>query len=193
VVFRAHFTGASVNRHIRCIVGSVVGVVLLMLVAMLDARQLVLTNDLAALRRIIAEGGSQLEQAVTLLMVAVRSGSEDTVAFLLEAGVDPNGKTENGETALMFGSGVRRAAVVRALIGAGARVNERDDQGMTALHHALDGTGERRHLTEVVQLLLEAGANATIRDGRGRTPRDVARHREWRLKLPLVGWELRGW
>ena len=49
-------------------------------------------------------------------------------------------------------------------------MNARGDQGYTPLHYAA-----RMNNTDVAELLLKQGADATLKDDRGRTPLDIAR------------------
>ena len=98
----------------------------------------------------------------------------------LAAGVDVdvvNGRAANGDggnTALWFaaqGPWPNGAAIARVLIEAGADVNNRCEHGRTAIHMAV-AWGH----ADVVQLLLESGADPTIVDEEGMTAPDVARH-----------------
>jgi ankyrin repeat protein len=63
--------------------------------------------------------------------------------------------------------------VVRALIAAGADVNKRDHNGLTALHHAA-GAPDRGH-TLIVDALLAAGAERAPLSPKGETPAAFAR------------------
>jgi ankyrin repeat protein len=97
----------------------------------------------------------------------------------LDAGVDVdavNGRAANGDggnTALWFaaqGPWPNGVDVARVLIDAGADANKQCEHGRTALHMAA-AWGH----ADVVQLLLENGANPEIVDEEGMTPPMVAR------------------
>jgi uncharacterized protein len=79
--------------------------------------------------------------------------------------VDPR----SGVTALHYAAAQGHADVIRLLLGWGADVNARDDDGQTPLMFAA-GHGGRDHL----QPLLDAGADLDRRDERDRTAIDHA-------------------
>jgi ankyrin repeat protein len=110
---------------------------------------------------------------------AARMRDVDAVRRELDAGVDVdtlNGRAENGDggnTALWFaaqGPWPGGVEVARALIEAGADVNNQCEHGRTALHMAA-AWGH----ADSVRLLLENGADATIIDDEGLSPPEVAR------------------
>ena len=101
-----------------------------------------------------------------------------TVQQELDAGVDVdvlNGRAANGDggnTALWFatqGPDPRGLEVTRLLIHAGANINRQCEHGRTALHMA----AAWGHL-DLVQLLIENGADASIRDDERMTPAMIA-------------------
>ncbi|MGO4202811.1 ankyrin repeat domain-containing protein [Rhodococcus sp. TAF43] len=82
-----------------------------------------------------------------------------------------------GGTALIPASEYGHVETVRTLIRAGVPVNHVNDPGWTALHEAIVyGDGSARYL-DVVSQLLDAGADPSIRDARGRTPLQNAQSR----------------
>ena len=58
---------------------------------------------------------------------------------------------------------------IESLISAGADINERNEDGMTALHHAV-----AQDHPEAVRRLVELGASLDIRDNAGNTVRALA-------------------
>ncbi len=101
----------------------------------------------------------------TALMVAARSGNVKTTALLLEHHADPNRRTPDGQTALMFTQSVTLA---KMLMEAGAHPDHKDEQGKTALMLAV----ENGH-TGVAKVLLEEGADPNVRDLDGKTALDA--------------------
>jgi len=112
----------------------------------------------------------------TPLGLACFFGHPACVKLLLERGADANAVAQNDMQVRPLHSAVARApedavAVnVRALVGAGADVNARQQGGYTALHQAAD-----RGQEAVVKVLLGAGARTDARSAAGRTPADHAR------------------
>ncbi|XP_055602717.1 uncharacterized protein LOC129751313 [Uranotaenia lowii] len=92
---------------------------------------------------------------------------------LLEKGVDLNIKNEHGRNALMtFFSdfptvrwGTHSVDSVKLMIDYGARVNECDNEGFTALHLAVAG-----RQWKLVEALLQNGADSSIKNHEGLTP-----------------------
>lgn len=99
------------------------------------------------------------------LMVAAVKGHTDVVATFLQRGADPNLPDVYGWTPLMRASSRNRIATVRVLLeDKRTDIAQRDDYGATALHRA----AEQGHL-QMVELLVELGADIHALDARGRT------------------------
>ncbi|MFC5473680.1 ankyrin repeat domain-containing protein [Paraherbaspirillum soli] len=135
------------------------------------------------------------------LMLALQEDSKKVFAVLLNArGIDLNARARNGDTALMIASYKGKVAAVKALLDKEAEPN---NTGWTALHYAaavgndeivqmlLDASayidaGSPNHTTPImmaaragkiltVKLLLDAGADATLKNDVGMTAIDLAR------------------
>jgi len=83
-----------------------------------------------------------------------RKGDVQAVKLFVAAGMDPNAKDDDNNTALMNAIAEHRIDVVNVLLGAKADVNEKNGGGATAL----DWAAARGQL-DTVRLLLDKGAN----------------------------------
>jgi uncharacterized protein len=87
-----------------------------------------------------------------------KKGDAYPIQLFLTAGMDPNLKDEQGNTPLMYAAASGHDQAVRSLLDAGARVNERRSNGMTALTFAASQT------PDFLKLLLDAGADLDAKD-----------------------------
>jgi len=88
------------------------------------------------------------------LILAVKEGNLETLELLLQHGANINTRDQDGRTPLALATMEGKTEVVRLLIRNGADVNTVNVRGNTPLIHSRS--------TEISQLLLEAGATATI-------------------------------
>jgi ankyrin repeat protein len=139
----------------------------------------ILEGDAARARRILSEhrlnidelgrwGLAPLQHALTC---GPRDGRAALVRMLIDAGADVNRPDAWGHTPLMWTISVGDEAMTATLLRAGADVNASRPDGTTALHTA--AVSDAR--ADCVRMLLAAGADATARDGEGKTAGDYAR------------------
>jgi ankyrin repeat protein len=112
----------------------------------------------------------------TALHQAVASVNKELVAFLLSKGAQASTKdTHKQETPLMLACSGGKLDMVQVLLKhtGGFLVSERNSEGRTALH--LAATSSANGLSsDMVRVLLLAGADPSITDNEGRTPRQAA-------------------
>lgn len=94
---------------------------------------------------------------------AIRSGDRLPVEMLLQRGVGPNQRDEQGNTLLMRAAMYGGPDLLELLIAKGADVNAASTNGATALMRAAGHAGN-------VKLLVEKGANVNAKSTLGNTP-----------------------
>jgi uncharacterized protein len=102
---------------------------------------------------------------------------------LLQQGASVNATDAYGYSALMMAAARGDVELLRRLLEAGAFVDAQAGDGRTALMLAAESLGER---TECVRVLLQAGANRTLRDRNGQTAADKVRHSQDAELLALL-------
>ncbi len=112
-----------------------------------------------------------LDAADKQLLEAVSLGRTHEVRLLLDAGANPNIRTEDERTVLFVAVKAGRADVdvVQALLDVGTDVNARDAEGALPLHWVISD-----EKSAVVQLFLKGGADVNSRDHQGSTPLHLA-------------------
>ena len=98
----------------------------------------------------------------TYLHKAAQQNRIDIVKWLIENGANPNTKDKMHNTALHFASKTGSQQVLKYLIEYGANLNAKDKEENTPLHFAFS--------PEVAFLLIENGANLSMRNELGVTP-----------------------
>mmetsp|Transcript_175243 Transcript_175243/g.562051 ORF Transcript_175243/g.562051 Transcript_175243/m.562051 type:complete len:304 (-) Transcript_175243:7-918(-) len=108
---------------------------------------------------------------MTALHHAAFSGNEVLARRLVEAGAEPDRKTDYGFTAVMAAVQSNNVDLLMMLLQHRAGVNAKADlDGRTALHLAA-AAGD----LEICQALLAASADPRLKDRKGQTPTDKAR------------------
>jgi uncharacterized protein len=128
-------------------------------------------NRIPELRSYLTTGGDvdgRDPNGHTLLILAAYNGSLEAVDLLLAKGAHPN-LQDNMGTALMAASFKGYAPIVRKLIASGAKVDDRNGIGATALMFA-----SMSARFEVVKILLKHQADVRATDSRGLTAKSLA-------------------
>ena len=107
----------------------------------------------------------------TPLSLATEKNLILVVRQLLKSGASPNGNSQESHplaTAARYG----RSEIATLLIEKGAKINQRDSSGDTALHHAV-----RHSHYQLVEALLFADADQKAKNDKGETPESLAGQR----------------
>ena len=119
------------------------------------------------------------------ILYAAARGSLAIVTRLLATGIDVNAHYAADQTALMWAAGFandapeqQALALAAALIDKGARIDDADDRGRTALMTA----AELEHAA-MVELLLARGANKDATDKQGKSAADITTNSEIKARL----------
>ena len=156
-------------------VGGLAAMLLLMLAGWFIVRSNLLTIGLLEPPQLPAISLSEAQESDTVetIFAAVEAGDTDAVARLLAQGADVNGTLNSageGKTPLMAAAAHNRLELIQPLVTAGAVVDQQEKPGgNTALFYAaqLDNT-------DIVQMLLEEGADPDLQDENGWSPLHVA-------------------
>ena len=130
------------------------------------------SGDLSKLRFLILDRGLHVDAednyAMTLLQVASRHGHLEIVKFLIDNGAAVNAVEIDSRSALHFATIRGHLSIVRFLLENKADVNLRKRLGLTPLHVVMQYSKQ----TDLVQVLLDHGADIEAPDDRGDTPLD---------------------
>eukprot|EP00735_Rhodelphis_limneticus_P002216 TRINITY_DN13013_c0_g1::TRINITY_DN13013_c0_g1_i1::g.11121::m.11121 TRINITY_DN13013_c0_g1::TRINITY_DN13013_c0_g1_i1::g.11121 ORF type:complete len:174 (-),score=26.56,sp/Q9UU77/YQMA_SCHPO/50.50/4e-27,Ank_4/PF13637.1/1.1e-08,Ank_4/PF13637.1/2.1e-10,Ank_4/PF13637.1/0.039,Ank_2/PF12796.2/1.1e-14,Ank_2/PF12796.2/0.016,Ank/PF00023.25/1.1,Ank/PF00023.25/2.1e-09,Ank/PF00023.25/0.054,Ank_5/PF13857.1/17,Ank_5/PF13857.1/1.6e-12,Ank_5/PF13857.1/0.21,Ank_3/PF13606.1/0.45,Ank_3/PF13606.1/1.2e-07,Ank_3/PF13606 len=100
------------------------------------------------------------------IWVAASDGDMNAVKKYLENGISVDAKDPNGYTPVHAAASYAHTDLLKYLISLGANVNIQDEEGDTPLHFCEDG--------ESTKILLEHGADPSIRNSDDKTAADVA-------------------
>ncbi len=139
--------------------------------------QAVQRNDVAAVKKLIAQGVNvdELEpNGDAPLIMSAYEGHTEITRLLLEAGVDVKAVDPGMKaTALHAAAYAGRAADAALLVQYHIDINKQGPyNGYTALHDAI-----WQNNVDVAKLLIDAGANLTLKNHSGQTPLDFAKAR----------------
>ncbi len=138
-------------------------------------------GDETFLREVLDRGASASQSTrgrVTPLMRAASAARIGCVRLLVERGSEINAADIHGETALMYATAAAGAEdLLRLLIDHGADLNQQDAAGLTPLMWAIAW-----NQPTYVEILRDAGADLSLRNGTGRTALQRARARENELR-----------
>jgi TonB family protein len=128
-------------------------------------------NKVDRVKELIASGADLEETDASgwsALMYAAGSSNSTALQLLLKAGADPNQRSLRGDTALM--ASCASGSWDDDLVRAGAEVNAQNKDGQTALMFLA-----ARDEPDEIRDALKAGANAALKDVKGRTALDYLR------------------
>lgn len=141
---------------------------------------------LERLRSILADDASRAtsfsDDGFTALHLAVFTEQAEAAQLLIEHGADVNARSTAAIAQvppLGTAAFVRSVPLSRLLLDAGADVNGQGEGGFTALHAAAANGDE-----ELVQLLLERGADPSLLTAQGKRPADLVQSEALRTLLP---------
>jgi ankyrin repeat protein len=149
------------------------------------------TDDVKGLSALIAQGvdvkrPGKNSQGRTLLVSAATEGKIAMMDVLLKAGADPDTRDESGMTALrqVAWTGKNAVNATRRLIAAKADVNLAADDDWTPLIQVMYSDPDVA--VPVAQLLLQAGADASIVNNEGNSALMLAAARDMPVLIPAL-------
>lgn len=137
-------------------------------------------NQIAAARALIAAGADvNAKDNIhdSPYLYAGARGHLEILRMTLAHGADLKSTNRYGGTALIPAAERGHVETVRTLIGAGVDVDHVNRLDWTALLEAIILGDGGEHHRQIVELLVKAGANVNLADGKGETPLQHARSR----------------
>lgn len=109
------------------------------------------------------------------LFLAVVGNQADLIDLILDAGADIDARNTRHKTPLMVAASYSHTESVKTLIRRGAKVNLKDENGNTALMHAVFSLMHAvfSGSPDLVLVLLQAGANPNIKNSYGESAMDA--------------------
>lgn len=131
----------------------------------------------AALIRAGADVNVQDDTQQSAYLIPTADGSLEMLKLTLAAGADVHSKDSYNGTGLIRAADRGHVEIIQELLKTDIEIDHVNRLGWTALLEAIIlGDGGPRH-TEVVRLLVEAGADVNLADGQGVTPLAHAQNR----------------
>lgn len=129
-------------------------------------------TDVDILQLLLNHGASLSTGQTSLLYMAVSVGDLEMVSVLVELGANVNFEGENNWTALHYACAYGGCKIIKVLLKAGANINAINTNGNTPLHMVIRCyTGVS---IQLVELLLNKGADPHFKNHEGKTALDVA-------------------
>ena len=119
----------------------------------------------------------QIAGEQTPLMVAAKANHPDAMRALIAGGADPKLKAQDGTTLLMSAVGSGHVEAVQYAYELDPDVKAVTTTNSTVMHASVLGTMQNStqpEICKVIQFLADKGAPLDEKDGRGRTPIDLA-------------------
>ena len=130
-----------------------------------------------------ANVNSRMTIGVSPLFAAAEAGNGEVVEFLLSKGAAVNFRNIHGANAVLAAARGQHLPIIRKLVSAGGRVNVQLKKNLkTALHMAV-----MEDRSAVAAVLLEKGADPTIKDADGSTPMAIAQKKRNFELVKLLG------
>jgi len=119
-------------------------------------------------------------------LISTSDGFTELLKKTLKAGADVYCTDSYNGTGLIRAADRGHVEIIRELLKTDIRVNHINKIGWTALHEAIIlGDGGKRH-TEVVQMLVDAGANINLPDKEGVAPLAHAKNRNFTAIIKIL-------
>ncbi len=146
-------------------------------------------NDLSEARRLIEEGAdvnAKDDSVQSAYLISTSEGYVELLELTLEHGADVTSLDSFNGTGLIRAADRGHVEIVRELLKTEIDVDHVNNLGWTALLEAIIlGDGGPSH-TEVVRLLVDAGADVNLADGNGESPLTHARNREYAEMVDIL-------
>jgi ankyrin repeat protein len=139
-------------------------------------------GNVRELRRLLSRGGADASasrddyRGYTPLMLAAQRGQVDAMTVLLDAGADPNALSTSGQSALSIAAGWGHEPAVRCLLAHGANANGTRDGKIACDPPLVCAARSGMSSPQIVNLLIQSGADVNQPDSEGTTPLLAARN-----------------